>query len=150
MPTNGRHRDGARGADSSADARLDRLGRGILRASAADAAEAEAVAASPFLYSRVRARINAERERREAGEGWGMFLSVLWRSAPAMALVAVVAFVMFWSAVSNSQPGGLVVDETLLGQRENGIEQVVFADRTPLSSDDVLATIINDDRENSK
>ena len=129
------------------DERLDRIGRTLLRASAQNESEAEAVASSPFLYTRVRARIADERERRDAGEGWLALLSVAWRSVPALALVAVFAFVLFWAAVPNAQSPAAVVfsDEALLGAREAGIEHVVFADRNTLSSDEVLASILNDD-----
>src|SRR5919206_2578362 len=77
------------------EARLDRLGRTVVRAYASNEAEAEAAAASPFSYARLRARIAAEAARREEGEGWLAVLGVVWRAAPAMALVAVVAFALF-------------------------------------------------------
>ncbi|HVF57454.1 MAG TPA: hypothetical protein VM934_14970 [Pyrinomonadaceae bacterium] len=127
------------------DERLDQLGRAILSASARNEAEAGAAASSPFLYARLRSRIAAERERREAGESWLALLSVVWRSAPAMALVAVFAFVMFWSASPGTLSPGILSDEVLLGQRDAGIEHVVFADRSTLSNDEVLATILTDD-----
>ncbi|HEX8475929.1 MAG TPA: hypothetical protein VF666_18025 [Pyrinomonadaceae bacterium] len=130
------------------DERLDQFGRAMVRASAADEREAEAVAASPFLYARLRTRIAAEQERREAGESWLTLLSVVWRSAPAMALMAVVAFVLFWSVNVGRQSPGVLSDEALLS--DAGIEQVVFAERGTLSSDDVLATIYEDERENSR
>ena len=125
--------------------RLERLGLEVVRASAMNDAEAEEVAASPFLYRRVRASIAAERERREAGESWLTLLSLFWRSAPAMALLAVFAFVLFWSSTLSLQPSGVFSDDALLGERDAGIEHVVFADRSPLSSDEVLATILNED-----
>lgn len=129
-----------------ADDRLDRLGRAlIVRACASDDAVAENVAASPFLYARVRARIAAERERREAGESWLTLLSVVWRSAPAMAIVAVLAFVLFWSASLSTRTPGVLSDEVLLSERDGGIEHVVFAERSALSSDEVLATILQED-----
>ena len=53
---------------------LDLLGREIVRASAMNEAEGESAAASPFLYARLRSRINAEREQREAGESWSAML----------------------------------------------------------------------------
>ena len=136
--------------------RLERFGRAVVRASAtANVAEAEAVAASPFLYARLRARIAAEEERRAAGgETWLALLGVVWRSVPAMALVALVAFVLFWTTslgtTTNASPG-VLSDEALMDAREDGIESVVFAERRPLSSDDVLATILNaDEREASR
>ena len=133
------------------DERLDRLGRELVRASASEDAEASAVASSPFLYSRVRARINAEAERREAGESWLVLLSAFWRSAPAMALVAVFAFLLFWTASPSTLTPGVLSEEALLDTGEAGIEYVVFAERTPLSQDEVLATIMSeDDREAPK
>lgn len=123
--------------------RLDRLQREIVRASALNEQEAETVAASPFLYARLRARINAERVKREEGEHALAFLGVVWRTVPAMALVAVFAFVLFWSTTSGTRSTLGLSDEALLGARDAGIERVVFADRQPLSSDEVLATILN-------
>lgn len=140
---------GNRKKDAVAGAELERLGRIILRASAANEAEAEAVAASPFLYTRLHARINAEQERRAGGaETWLTLLGVVWRSVPAMALVALFAFILFWT--SNFGTGatpspGVLSDEALMDTRDAGIESVVFAERRALSSDDVLATIIQED-----
>jgi hypothetical protein len=132
---------------SETDERLDRIGRELVRASAANEEQAEAVASSPFLYTRVRARINAERERREAGESWRALLGVVWRAVPAMALVMIFAFTMFWtSSMTTLSSAGFSVD-SLLDARDAGIEEVVFADRQPLSSDEVLATILDDERE---
>ena len=128
--------------------RLDRLGRALVRASAAREEEAEALASSPFLYARLRSRIAAERQRRAEEEGWLALLGVAWRSAPAMALVAVFAFVLFWSAGPGAGASLPLSDDALLGARNTGIEHVVFADRSALSNDEVLATILNaDERE---
>ena len=143
--------DGKRKNDAVGAAELERLGRAIVRASAANEAEAEAVATSPFLYTRLRARIDAEQERRAGAETWLTLLGVVWRSVPAMALVALFAFILFWT--SNFGTGatvspGVLSDEALLDARDAGIENVVFAERRPLSSDDVLATILlEDERE---
>lgn len=138
--------------DRGLDERLDQLGREIVRASAENEREAERVASSPFLYTRLRSRIAAERKRREGGgEGWLALLAVAWRAVPAMALTAIFAFVLFWSA----NPGTPVTtaalsDEALFGASDAEIERVVFADRQPLSSDEVLATIINEEQEVSR
>lgn len=134
--------------------RLERLGRAVVRASAENEAEAEAVAASPFLYTRLRARIAAEQERRAGAETWLTLLGVVWRSVPAMALVAVFAFLLFWTSNFGSAPAvspGVLSDEALLDAREAGIESVVFAEQRALSSDDVLATILSEgEREVSR
>lgn len=147
----GKRKQGAVAAEE-----IERLGRVIVRASAAaNEAEAEAVASSPFLYTRLRARINAEQEARLAGgaETWLTLLGVVWRSVPAMALVALFAFILFWTSNfgATAVTPGVLSDEALMDARDAGIESVVFAERRALSSDDVLATIIQvDEREVSR
>ncbi len=134
--------------DRGLDERLDRMGREIVRASAANEQEAERVASSPFLYTRVRSRINAERRRREEGEGWLAMLGIAWRAVPAMALTAIFAFALFWSSANPGTPTTIALsDDALFGAPDAEIERVVFADRQPLSSDEVLATIINEEPE---
>jgi hypothetical protein len=131
------------------DERLERFGRAVVRASATGSeTEAEAAAASPFLYARLRTRIAAEEERRAGGETWLTLLAVGWRSVPAMALVAIFAFVLFWTSnlgTTTTTSPGVLSDEALMDARDAGIESVVFAERRPLSSDDVLATILGED-----
>jgi anti-sigma-K factor RskA len=132
--------------DSRSDESLERLGREIVRASAMNEDEGEAVAASPFLYTRLRSRINAEREQREEGERWGAMLRVIWRAIPAMAMVAIIAVTLFLSSNFNTQQTASVVSvEDLLDTQGAGVESVVFADNRSLSSDEVLATILNED-----
>jgi hypothetical protein len=133
--------------DREMDERLDAFGRAIVRASAANEEEAEAVASSPFLYTRLRSRINAERERVDgAGESWLAMLLGFWRAIPAMALVAIFAFSLFWSMNMGTQTTASLTDEALLGAPDAEIERVVFADRQQsLSSDEVLATILSEE-----
>lgn len=129
------------------DERLDQIGREIIRASASNEREAEEAAATPFLYTRLRSRINSERERRQDGEGWLAMLGVAWRAVPMMALVAIFAFALFLSANFGTRPTAVVnLDDALLGAGDAGVESVVFADNRSLSSDDdILATILNED-----
>ena len=131
--------------------RLDRVGRAVLRASAAmSEAEADAVASSPFLYTKVRARIAAERERRESGANW-LALSVLMRRAVmAMSLVAIVSLTMFLFARVRTEPLRGFSDEAFFDARRAGVERVLFAEQGGLSNDEVLATIMGDEREVSK
>ncbi|HEX8291862.1 MAG TPA: hypothetical protein VF570_08920 [Pyrinomonadaceae bacterium] len=121
--------------------RLERAAREVVRASAAGEAEADAVAGSPFLYARVRARIEEERRRREEGEGWPALFAVAWRAVPAMALAAVLALGLFLSSGAGElTPGFGLGAEALLG--EGDLEQVVFAEAN--SNDEVLSTIIGE------
>jgi hypothetical protein len=125
--------------------RLDQIGREIVRASASNEAEGELAAASPFLYTRLRSRIAAERGQREEREGWLTMLGVVWRAIPAMALIAILAVALFISANFGAGPAGVVADEGFLDPADAGIESVVYADNRSLSNDEVLATILNED-----
>lgn len=133
--------------DSERDERLDLLGREIVLAASANETEAEAAASSLFLYTRLRARIAQERERREAGESWLTMLAVIWRTVPAMALVAVFAFVLFLSTGTGTRTPGGANEYALLGETDAGVEQLVFDDAQPLSSDEVLTTIMDADEQ---
>ncbi|HEY0546921.1 MAG TPA: hypothetical protein VGC91_16200 [Pyrinomonadaceae bacterium] len=127
------------------DERLDLLGSRIMRANALSEAEAESVASSPFLYARLRARITSERVRHEEGESWLAMLKVFWRAIPAMALVAVCALALFWSVATTRLTTGGFVTEAIINSPDAGIERTVFTDNQSLTSDDVLATILNKD-----
>jgi hypothetical protein len=129
--------------------RLEQVSVEVVRLSAANEAEGERVAASPFLYTRLQARIVAERERRE-GESWFAIFSIFSRVVPVMTLVAVFAFALFWMVSLGALSAGEFNDAALIAERETGIEHVVFADRNPLSSDEVLASILDDEREASR
>ena len=129
--------------DDARAERLERVAREVVRAAAAGEVEARAAADAPFLYARVRARIEAERRRREEGEGWLALFGVAWRAVPAMALAAVAALALFLSSgAADLSPGYGLGAETLLGDEE--IEQVVLADASAPSSDEVLSTIIGE------
>ncbi|MDT5123724.1 MAG: hypothetical protein QOC96_3206 [Acidobacteriota bacterium] len=119
----------------------------MVRVSAANEAVAKDASSSPYLYTRVRSRIRQERERREAGESWLTMLSVVWRTVPAMALVAVFALILFLSAGQSARSSSGFSDEALLDARDVGVEQVVFADSQPLSTDEVLATVLGTDEQ---
>jgi len=133
--------------DHRSDEQLDRMGQEIVRAVASNEAEGEAVAAAPFLYARLRSRINAEREQREEGERWLTMLKVVWRAIPAMAMVAILAVALLLSANFGARPSEVASVEELLDTQGAGVETVVFGDNRSLSSDEVLATILNEDEQ---
>jgi hypothetical protein len=136
-----------RNKDRRLNEQIDRLGREMVRVSAANEAVAKDASSSPYLYTRVRSRIRQERERREAGESWLTMLAVVWRTVPAMALVAVFALILFLSAGQSARSSSGFSDEALLDARDVGVEQVVFADSQPLSTDEVLATVLGTDEQ---
>jgi hypothetical protein len=129
--------------DKGPEGPLGRVAREVVRASAANEAEAEAAGSSPFLYSRVRAAIAAERRRREEAEWWRVALAVFWRAVPALAVVAGLAFVL--SLFAAQGPGGTAARAALLSPDDVGVGGVMFAEGRSISSEDVLATILEEE-----
>jgi hypothetical protein len=128
---------------------LDRVGREVVRAASAGEAEADAVAAAPFLYARLRSRIAAEQARRER-ERWPAALAVVWRAVPALALVAVIAFVLAIGLGRGAGAGRGLTAGTFLSPDDVGVEDVMFAEGRPMSSEDVLATILGERRREAR
>jgi len=125
--------------------RLDRIGREVLRAASAHGGEAAAenIATSPFLYARVRASINAQRERRAAGDNWLSLLLVARRAVPAMALSAALAFGVFWFGGGNALTQPTLNDEDLFAANDARIESIVFDERDAFSNDEMLDSIMS-------
>jgi hypothetical protein len=125
------------------DEQLDRVGRLIVRSAASGDAEADAVAASPFLYTRITARI--EEQRAQKDEGWRALLAVARRAVPAMAVVAAFALaLMLWLGLAGAAGGTQLGDEAaLVGARGNGPVSVVLTDGDQLSREDVFELVIN-------
>lgn len=74
------------------DETLNRFSDELLRAFEASDAEINTAAASPFLYRRIRVRIEAEERRLAEHRGaWLGLLTGVKRAIPVMAMLAVVA-----------------------------------------------------------
>jgi hypothetical protein len=126
------------------DERLDPVARAAVVSAARAADEAaDAVAASPFLYTRIAARIE-ERRRAQNDEGWLALLAVAWRAVPVMAVVAMVAAaLLFWIGISGASASSSQMGyEALLDTRGSGLVTTVLADRDQLSHDDVLDIVV--------
>jgi len=122
----------------------DRAGRLVVLAAARNDEEADAAAASPFLYTRLRTRISQEQRRREEAGGWGALLLVARRAIPAMALVAMLAAILtVWSMQPSATPVGYgLEDEALTDTRDPGVEQAIF-NRKALSRDEVFTIVVD-------
>jgi hypothetical protein len=123
---------------------LDRLGGRILRAAAQTETETDAIADSPFLFTRVRARIDEEQRRRDEAGGWLSLLFVARRAVPAMALIAFLAAVLtFWSSQPSGPPAwNRLDDEALSDTRDPGVEQTILS-RNSLSPDEILSIVVD-------
>lgn len=132
---------------SQNDEHLDRAGKLLLRAAAADEKEIERASASPFLFTRVRARIAEQLRENESG-GWQTLPLIAWRAVPAMVLAASIAGgVMLWSrqsaapSAANTNAGFGMYEDALNDTSDPGVEQTVLS-RNNLSHEDVLDIVI--------
>ena len=129
---------------------IDRLGKLVLSAAVADEQDVEAASTSPFVLTRIRARI-AEKQRGEEATGWQSFPLIAWRAIPAMALIAMLAGALtIWTAEPNATPVGFGIYEDALADTTNpGIEQSVL-NQTSMSSDEILTIIVERGNRESK
>lgn len=76
------------------DEKLDRFGAELMHAFEASETEVSTAATSPFLYRRIRVRIEAEQRRlAEEGNPWVALFVQVRRAIPVFALLAMVALV---------------------------------------------------------
>jgi hypothetical protein len=131
------------------DEKLDEAGRRLVESSVLSDLEAGKMAASPFLLARVRARIASE-TRDETSSIWGNLWLISRKAIPAMGLAAALSLGLFLYMGNKSANSAFSVD-AYLGTSESGIESLVFAERRPLTTEEVLATIVTrDEREPAK
>lgn len=124
---------------------LDQLAKAVTRAGGVSGDEAERISSSPFLHTRVRARIEAEQRRRVAqGSGWVATLLVASRAILALLLVTIAAASAFW--ITKSSAANRNAPEN---SRANDINRVAVGGACALSSteqcaistEEVLATM---------
>ncbi|HEX8068557.1 MAG TPA: hypothetical protein VF546_01310 [Pyrinomonadaceae bacterium] len=139
----------------SQQSRLDRAGRALVRAAAANDEAFEQAAAAPHALGALRARIAAERLRRaEADDGWLAVLSVARRAVPALTAFAALALaLMLWLAGvggATQAPAPLPLsDDALFEARDAGVEQTVLAGPQNLSRDEVLRLVVERAEQNT-
>jgi hypothetical protein len=122
--------NGKSGKDELNDETLNRFSDELLRASEAGEAEISTAAASPFLYRRIRVRIEAEERRIAQQRGaWLSLLAGVKHAIPALLAFAVVAVASLmltpslsqqWPAagVGNEEPPTLLLDVLSFSQDE--------------------------------
>lgn len=92
--------------DQTPNEPLDRLTKIVARAGGLSDDEGERVSSSPFLHARLRAGIEAERQRRtEHGSGWLATLLVASRAIGVLAVVTIAAVLTFWFSKANASVG---------------------------------------------
>jgi hypothetical protein len=136
------------------DEHLDRVGKSVVRSGGISDQETEAIASSPFMYARLRARIEAERlrpERRRDDEpqaAWFATIFVARRAIPALMLVAIFALSAFWLMKTNqgaSKPSIDPRDYNIARVAVGGTCALSSAEECAISTDEVLATLFADE-----
>ena len=131
--------------------RLDRAGRRIVQASGISEAEGAKVVSSPFLLARIRAQIAAESESREANGIWSSLGVAAWRAIPAMGLAAALSFGLLLYVNGNKSSSPAFSVDAYLGAGESGIDNLLFAERRPVTDEEVLTTLVGrDEKESAK
>ena len=124
---------------------LDRLGRLITKTGALTDANKSEIANAPFLFARIKARIASEEQRLENRNLWAGFWPISKREVPAMVIIAAISFGLSVYMNGNKNSTAAFSVDAYLRTNESGVENIVFAERRPLTRDEVLATIISRD-----
>ncbi|HUE81436.1 MAG TPA: hypothetical protein VMM84_04910 [Pyrinomonadaceae bacterium] len=113
---------------------------------AADSDDTESAVSSPFLFPRIKARMESERRRRAevASDRLLSFAGTVWRFAPALILITTITFSLFWFASYTIDRQTIVNSEVFIGTDASQIERVVFTNPHALSNDEVLAIIMTE------
>ena len=127
------------------DEYLDRVGKSIVRSGGISDEETEVIASSPFLYARLRARIEAERKKNDEPQaGWFATIFVARRAIPALMLVAILALSAFWFMKINqgaSKPSADPRDYNLARVAVGGTCALSSTEECAISTEEVLATL---------
>jgi hypothetical protein len=133
--------------DQALGKRLDRTGSELVRAAGMSEFESDAAASSPFLYARIRARIEGERQRADTGVPAFALLSIAWRAIPALALIAIAAVSSLWvttpAAPVAGSPASVQPDNVRL-IATGGTCALSNASECAISSEEVLATMFRE------
>jgi hypothetical protein len=98
--------------DELEDQMLNRLSDELLRAFEAGESEISTAAASPFLYRRIRVRIEAEERRIASQRGaWLSLLAGVKHAIPVMAACAVIAVASLMLTRSHQWPAAVIGNE---------------------------------------
>jgi len=142
--------------NSQKDEDLDRAGKAVFCAAAADEQEIVRAAESAFLFTRIRARIAEQLRENESG-GWQSLPLIAWRAIPAMALVAsITGGLMLWSGQSANAPGAVntpvgfgMYEDALADTTNPGLEQTVLS-RNNLSREEVFTIVVEHSEREQK
>ena len=137
-------------AEENQEEQLDKIGRALLRSTPADDSMIDKIAASPFLYAKIRARVAEEQTKGAALPPYWALLTLLARRAiPAFALVALLAVssYFFTSGTVGPPSNGVVVNDMVFPKLEQNTPPTAcnIANRSEcvVSTDDVVAILVH-------
>lgn len=117
--------------------KLDRLGEKLLEALEVNDSDIKTAATSPFLYRRIRVRIESEERRITEDFGqWVALLNQARHAVPLMIMIAAIASGLVWYT-----PKPITQSPT-----QNSVTQgvgVLNGELTGLSSEDIMASLID-------
>ena len=133
------------------DGALDRVGKTAVRAAGLNESESDAVASSPFLYARVRARIEAE-TRQDKQSVPALAMPYAWRAVSAVAIVATVAVSAFWiktpAAPASQTTAGRADNVNLIAT--GGTCALSNSAECAISTEEVLATLFAEEGKSER
>lgn len=116
--------------------------------------DVDRISSSPFLHTRIRARIEAEeRNRAERGSGWLAALTVAARAIAVFVLVTIIAASAFWVSTSKTgrNPTGNPKESDVTRVVAGGTCALSSTDQCKISTEEVLATMFaNENRKDEK
>lgn len=131
---------------------LDRIGKTAVRAAGLNESESDAVASAPFLYARVRARIEAEKQRDKQSVPM-LAMLYAWRAVSAVAIVAIVSVSAFWIKT----PGAPVTAPPNSSRADNvnlvaigGTCALSNSAECAISTEEVLATLFSEEGKSER
>lgn len=129
------------------DNRFDELTQIVARGSGASDSEVERIASAPFFNARVRARIDAERKRREVERGgWLVTLLIAWRAVVVLLVVTVATAAAYWvSRTPASRQSSARTSDDLSRVVAGGTCALSATDECAISREEVLATLFADE-----
>jgi flagellar biosynthesis/type III secretory pathway M-ring protein FliF/YscJ len=135
--------------DQERDRTLDRMGKTVIRAAGLSESESDAVAESPFLYARVRARIEAEkRQDRQSVPVLAMLYA--WRALAAVAIVAIVAVSTFWVKTPAAPQATTVREDNVNLVATGGTCALSNSAECAISTEEVLATLFAEEGKSER
>ena len=137
-------------AEENREEQLDKVGRLLLRSTPADDDTIDNIAASPFLYAKIRARVAEEQAKSDSLPSYRSLLTLLARRAiPAFALLALLAVSSYFFTSGKAAPpsNGIVINDVVFPKLEKTTPPTAcnIANRSEcvVSMDEVVAILVH-------